>query len=135
MPVILATQEVETVRITVQGQPRQKFVRPHFNQWLVIVVHFCHPSYMGKHKQEDGSPGLPEHTVRHYLKKKKKRMKSKGCQRERKKTKTNFTGELMKNGFVHTHNGIPRSHWKRLVPMSRISLVQENTRHRTQCIV
>jgi hypothetical protein len=37
------TQEAETGRIMVLGQPRQKSLRPHFNRKkLGVVVHTCH---------------------------------------------------------------------------------------------
>jgi hypothetical protein len=42
--------------------------RPHFNQWLGIVEHICHPSYSGKHKWKDGIPAGQGKNVRPYLK-------------------------------------------------------------------
>jgi hypothetical protein len=44
-PAILATWEAEIWRIAAGGQPRQKVLRLHFNEYLGVVVHTCHPSY------------------------------------------------------------------------------------------
>jgi hypothetical protein len=56
---------VEIRRITVWGK---KFTRPpHLNQWLSMVACACHPSYMGKHKEEDHCPGWPRHKASPYL--------------------------------------------------------------------
>jgi hypothetical protein len=59
---MLATWEAKIGKIKVESQPwqKKKFKRPHFNQWLGIVVHACHSSYTGKHKLEDGSLDQPE---------------------------------------------------------------------------
>jgi sulfur relay (sulfurtransferase) complex TusBCD TusD component (DsrE family) len=46
VPVILATWEVESKRIEVQSQPWQK-AGSHLNQQQGVVVHICHPCYMG----------------------------------------------------------------------------------------
>jgi hypothetical protein len=34
-----------------------KFARSHFNQQLGMMVHSCHPSCAGKHKERDPGPG------------------------------------------------------------------------------
>jgi hypothetical protein len=44
-----------------------KFDRSHLQKQLRVVVHICHPSYVGKHTQ-DLSPGWAEHKVRSCLK-------------------------------------------------------------------
>jgi hypothetical protein len=49
-PIILATLEVEIGRILFEASWSNKHMRPHLNQWLGMVTHACHPSYMGKHK-------------------------------------------------------------------------------------
>jgi hypothetical protein len=41
---------------------------PHLNQWLGVVVHTCHLSYMGKNKQEGCGPGRPWQKEKPYLK-------------------------------------------------------------------
>jgi hypothetical protein len=45
--VILATQKVEIWKIEVGGQPRQRFIKPHLNQWKCMVWCWCvcHPNY------------------------------------------------------------------------------------------
>jgi hypothetical protein len=47
------------------------FTRPHFNQWLGVMAHPRHPSYMGKHKKSQASVALSK-----IIKAKKKK---KGC--------------------------------------------------------
>jgi hypothetical protein len=47
----------------IQGQPGQKFMRPHLNQWLGMAVHAYHSSSL-----EDWGPGWPGCKVRPYLK-------------------------------------------------------------------
>jgi hypothetical protein len=42
--VILATQEVEIMRIVLQEQPQRKVPNTHLNQWLGVVAHTCHRS-------------------------------------------------------------------------------------------
>jgi hypothetical protein len=45
--VILAIWEAEVGRIFIQGQSREKFIRPHLNQQLGLVTCIFHSSYMG----------------------------------------------------------------------------------------
>jgi hypothetical protein len=45
---MLASQEMEIGKITNQGQPGQKFMRPHLSQWLGAVACVYHPSYVGE---------------------------------------------------------------------------------------
>jgi hypothetical protein len=54
-PVILAAWMLEVGRITVQEQQhRQKILKTASQQKkLDVVVHACHPSFCGKHEQED----------------------------------------------------------------------------------
>jgi hypothetical protein len=59
----------EIRKMVVQGQFKQKVPRdPHLNQWLDAMAHTCHPSFVGKHTQEDCGPGWPGHKMRPYLK-------------------------------------------------------------------
>jgi hypothetical protein len=37
-PVLLAIQKAEMKRITFEASPGKKFRRPHFNQWLDVVM-------------------------------------------------------------------------------------------------
>jgi hypothetical protein len=49
------TLEVEIGRI-VQGHPgrgRGEVAIPHLNQWLGLVVHTCHPRYVGSIEEQD----------------------------------------------------------------------------------
>jgi hypothetical protein len=58
--VILATQEAEMGRITVQGQPRQKNKRdPLSINKSGMVAQICNPSYMGAISRRIMVPGWP----------------------------------------------------------------------------
>jgi hypothetical protein len=56
MPIILAAWEAEIQRISVRGQPRI-CENPSQQKMPSVVACACHPSYLGKHEQEDCSPG------------------------------------------------------------------------------
>jgi hypothetical protein len=52
--VIQATWETEIMRVTIQGQPSKKFVKPHFDgKKLGTEAHTCH--FSERVKQEDWS--------------------------------------------------------------------------------
>jgi hypothetical protein len=50
MAIIPATWKVEIKKIEVQDSP--KLLRSHFNHYLGMVVHACHPSYIGSINRE-----------------------------------------------------------------------------------